>query len=210
MLERQTSLSKHFLAHYGKGAALLEKHLNTWQETSKAKEELPACVEFLLDQQNGVRDGHGALAICILYTRSEICTCSVLIERFAAVFFCLFQTGSEHLYALPRTPVLTLEDETDNFCSASQMRKSSSIHTSYLYDEAQATFTETVNPKIYQVVAAEKSARNNGGSGSSNLCKSKSEYNLAFVSPTRSGYTFGQPISPLFTHKDYLTMIRIY
>ena len=167
----------------------MEKHLNTWQETSKAKEELPACVEFLLDQQNGVRDGHGALAICILYTRSEICTCSVLIERFAAVFF-LFQTGSEHLYAVPRTPeVLTVEDETDNFCSASQMRKSSSIHTSYLYDEAQSTFTETVNLKIsaHQVAAAENSARNNGGSCSSNLCKSKSEYILAFVSPTRSG-----------------------
>jgi hypothetical protein len=54
VLERQTSLSKHFLAHYGKGAALLEKHLDGWQETSKAREELPPCVEFLLGQQNGV------------------------------------------------------------------------------------------------------------------------------------------------------------
>ena len=54
VLERQTSLSKHFLAHYGKGAALLEKHLDGWQETSKAREELPACVEFLLGQQSTV------------------------------------------------------------------------------------------------------------------------------------------------------------
>lgn len=55
VLERQTSLSKHFLAHYGKGAALYEKHLDGWQETSKAREELPSSVEFLLGQQNMVR-----------------------------------------------------------------------------------------------------------------------------------------------------------
>ena len=54
VLERQTSLSKHFLAHYGKGAALLEKHLDGWQETSKSREELPSSVEFLLGQQNMV------------------------------------------------------------------------------------------------------------------------------------------------------------
>lgn len=54
VLERQTSLAKHFLAHYGKGAALLEKHLDSWQETSKAREDLPACVEFLLGQQSTV------------------------------------------------------------------------------------------------------------------------------------------------------------
>ena len=48
VLERQTSLAKHWLAHYGKGAALLEKHLDGWQETSKARENIPDCVEFLL------------------------------------------------------------------------------------------------------------------------------------------------------------------
>ena len=47
-------MSKHFLAHYGKGAALLEKHLDGWQETSKSREELPSSVEFLLGQQNMV------------------------------------------------------------------------------------------------------------------------------------------------------------
>lgn len=52
VLERQTSLSKHFLAHYGKGAALIEKHLDGWQETSRAREDIPECVEFLLGNQN--------------------------------------------------------------------------------------------------------------------------------------------------------------
>ncbi|KAI9564148.1 hypothetical protein GHT06_007886 [Daphnia sinensis] len=150
VLERQTSLSKHFLAHYGKGAALLEKHLDGWQETSKAREELPPCVEFLLGQQSG--------------------------------------TNNENLYALPRTPVLTLEDEVD-FCSASQMRKSHSIDTSYLYEEAQSTFAEAVNPKIsanqgLASAAADSHGRHAGGS--TNLCKSKSEFNLAFASPSRS------------------------
>nr|CAH0106197.1 unnamed protein product [Daphnia galeata] len=149
VLERQTSLSKHFLAHYGKGAALLEKHLDGWQETSKAREELPPCVEFLLGQQNGA--------------------------------------NSENLYALPRTPVLTLEDEVD-FCSASQMRKSHSIDTSYLYEEAQSTFTEAVNPKISanQGLGAAIGGDNRHMGGGTNLCKSKSEFNLAFASPNRS------------------------
>ena len=52
VLERQTSLSKHFLAHYGKGAALIEKYLDGWQETSRAREDVPACVEFLLGNPN--------------------------------------------------------------------------------------------------------------------------------------------------------------
>ena len=62
------------------------------------------------------------------------------------------------------------------------MRKSHSIDTSYLYEEAQSTFTEAVNPKIN---ANQNADRNNGGA--TNLCKSKSEYNLAFASPNRSG-----------------------
>lgn len=78
---------------------------------------------------------------------------------------------------------MTLEDDSENLCSASQMRKSHSIDTSYLYEEAQSTFNEAVNPKITS------SNQTNGDANrlSSNLCKSKSEYNLAFASPTRSG-----------------------
>lgn len=69
------------------------------------------------------------------------------------------------------------------------MRKSHSIDTSYLYEEAQSTFTEAVNPKINTTQGAGADhGRNNGGG--TNLCKSKSEYNLAFASPTRSGPSF--------------------
>jgi len=103
------------------------------------------------------------------------------------------QANSENLYALPRTPVLTLEDEVD-FCSASQMRKSHSIDTSYLYEEAQSTFTEAVNPKISAnqglgaaIGGDSRHMGGGGGGGGTNLCKSKSEFNLAFASPTRSG-----------------------
>jgi len=86
------------------------------------------------------------------------------------------------MYTLPRTPVLALEDESDNFCSASQLRKSHSIDAStYLYEEAHSTFAEAVNPKIN----ANSGAMDRNGGG--NLSKSKSEYNLAFGSPTRSG-----------------------
>lgn len=79
---------------------------------------------------------------------------------------------------------MTLEDDSENLCSASQMRKSHSIDTSYLYEEAQSTFNEAVNPKI-----TSSSNQNNSASGriNTNLCKSKSEYNLAFASPSRSG-----------------------
>lgn len=102
------------------------------------------------------------------------------------------QVNSENLYALPRTPVLTLEDEVD-FCSASQMRKSHSIDTSYLYEEAQSTFTEAVNPKISANqglgagIGGDSRHMGGVGGGGTNLCKSKSEFNLAFASPTRSG-----------------------
>lgn len=100
-----------------------------------------------------------------------------------------FQSNNENLYALPRTPVLTLEDEVD-FCSASQMRKSHSIDTSYLYEEAQSTFAEAVNPKISAnqgLASAASDSHGRHAGGSTNLCKSKSEFNLAFASPSRSG-----------------------
>lgn len=95
--------------------------------------------------------------------------------------------------------MLTLDDETDNFCSASQMRKSHSIDTSYLYEEATSTFAEAVNPKINsnQGNMTTDNIRNN--SAATNLCKSKSEYNLAFASPTRSGKLFNQ----FAKHKDF-------
>ncbi len=75
------------------------------------------------------------------------------------------------------------------------MRKSHSIDTSYLYEEAQSTFTEAVNPKISanQGLGAaiggdsRHMGGGGGGGGGTNLCKSKSEFNLAFASPTRSG-----------------------
>jgi hypothetical protein len=69
------------------------------------------------------------------------------------------------------------------------MRKSHSIDTSYLYEEAQSTFTEAVNPKINanQGLGAAIGGDNRHMGGGTNLCKSKSEFNLAFASPTRSG-----------------------
>jgi hypothetical protein len=69
------------------------------------------------------------------------------------------------------------------------MRKSHSIDTSYLYEEAQSTFTEAVNPKISanQGLGAAIGGDNRHMGGGTNLCKSKSEFNLAFASPTRSG-----------------------
>jgi len=144
VLERQTSLSKHFLAHYGKGAALMEKHLDGWQETSRAREELPPCVEFLLGNTNGRED---------------------------------------NMYALPRTPDMILDDEEDNFCSASQMRKSHSIDTSYLYEDTSPSFHEAVNPKVH---AARSTIIPSHLRPATNLCKSKSEYNLSYVSGPRS------------------------
>jgi len=141
VLERQTSLSKHFLAHYGKGAALIEKYLDGWQETSRAREDVPGCVEFLLGNPNAKDD---------------------------------------NMYTLPRTPEIMLDD-VENFCSASQMRKSHSIDTSYLYEESPS-FHEAVNSKVH----AARSTIRQPHHGTSNLCKSKSEFNLSYVSGPRS------------------------
>lgn len=91
--------------------------------------------------------------------------------------------------------MLTLDDETDNFCSASQMRKSHSIDTSYLYEEATSTFTEAVNPKIHSNQGNMTTDNIRNTAGATNLCKSKSEYNLAFASPTRSGKIIALSIS---------------
>lgn len=112
-----------------------------------------------------------------------------LIYKF--LVFRVNQSGSDNLYALPRTPVMTLDDDTDQFCSASHLRKSHSIDTSYLYEEAQSTFAEAVNPKIGNNAPNLASIKETNGAkangNSTNLCKSKSEYNLAFASPSRSG-----------------------
>ena len=71
---------------------------------------------------------------------------------------------------------------TASKCHNSQLRKSHSIDAStYLYEEANSAFAEAVNPKINANTG--QMDRNGGG----NLSKSKSEYNLAFGSPTRSG-----------------------
>ena len=107
--------------------------------------------------------------------------------NFDFVIFILQGSGNDNMYTLPRTPVLALEDESDNFCSASQLRKSHSIDAStYLYEEANSAFAEAVNPKI-NANAGQMTIDRNGGGGGGNLSKSKSEYNLAFGSPTRSG-----------------------
>lgn len=85
-----------------------------------------------------------------------------------------------NMYTLPRTPEIMLDD-VENFCSASQMRKSHSIDTSYLYEESPS-FHEAVNSKVHAARSSIRSPHH----GNSNLCKSKSEFNLSYVSGPRS------------------------
>ena len=89
------------------------------------------------------------------------------------------QAKEDNMYTLPRTPEIMLDD-VENFCSASQMRKSHSIDTSYLYEESPS-FHEAVNSKVH---ASRSTIR--PPHGSSNLCKSKSDFNLSYVSGPRS------------------------
>lgn len=48
VLERQCSLSKHYLAYHDKGQALIQHHLEDWQDIAQTREFLPDSVEATL------------------------------------------------------------------------------------------------------------------------------------------------------------------
>lgn len=66
--------------------------------------------------------------------------------------------------------------------------QSQSVDPSYLYEEANASsLAEAVNPKISAIAESSHHQRNQINGGPGNLSKSKSEYNLAFSSPSQAG-----------------------
>ena len=95
------------------------------------------------------------------------------------------ETPVEELYASARTPEMTMLD--DQFSMASRLRKSHSVDASYLDDDDANDDREEGRDEDTSLNEAVNSKMMCSRSFISTRSKSKSDYNLAFQSSSRSG-----------------------
>lgn len=58
VLERQCSLSKHYLSYYGHGVEAYQQNIEKWSEVAKTREYLPESVENIFSSRLRVSGTH--------------------------------------------------------------------------------------------------------------------------------------------------------